>query len=43
MLICIHESGGEARKNIEAALRAADQYDDTMLKAMIKEGLARLK
>ncbi|MGZ3854086.1 MAG: Fic/DOC family protein [Flavisolibacter sp.] len=33
---------GQARTKYKAALRAADQYDDTLLKAMIKEGLATL-
>lgn len=34
---------GDARAKYKAALRAADQYDDTLLKGLIKEGLARLK
>lgn len=33
----------EAKAKYKAALRAADQYDETLLKAMIKEGLARLE
>ena len=34
---------GEARAKYKAALRAADQYDDSILKAMIKEGLIPLQ
>ncbi len=34
---------GDARVKYKAALRAADQYDDTLLKGLIKEGLARLE
>ena len=34
---------GDARAKYKAALRAADQYDDTLLKAMIKKGLAHLE
>lgn len=33
----------EAKAKYKAALRAADQYDETLLKAMIKEGLAPLE
>ena len=33
----------DAREKYKAALRAADQYDYTLLKGLIKEGLARLK
>lgn len=34
---------GEARAKYKAALRAADQYDDGLLKAMITEGLEPLE
>jgi hypothetical protein len=34
---------GEARAKYKAALRAADKYDDSILKAMIKEGLTPLE
>lgn len=33
----------EARAKYKAALKAADQYDDLLLKQMIKEGLTRLE
>jgi hypothetical protein len=33
----------EARAKYKAALKAADQYDDSLLKQMIKEGLTRLE
>lgn len=33
---------GDARAKYKAALRAADKYDDTILKEMIRKGLTRL-
>jgi hypothetical protein len=33
----------EARAKYKAALKTADQYDNTLLKAMIKQGLTRLE